>query len=661
MELGRRLSGVNRVSDETLGCIFAHLDNPADRSAVSLVCRQWRRVDANTRKSVCIANCYSVSPATLSRRFPNLHSLKVKGKPRATDYQLLIPNWGGYASPWVEEVARSYSQKLQSLWLRRMHVTDADLTLLAHSCAESLHTLKLHKCSGFSSAGIYEIAAHCRGLKVLYLEESAVSPSKRGGGWLHQMALHNTSLQELNFQYLHDFDDVDVADLETLVENCKSLRSLKVNEIDILQMRGLLKKAERLEELGTGLCAAIVDPLKAGAIELPRTIIGVSGLYMLNELGLPMLGNLLSNLRKLDLKFTLLCTEGHVEVLRHCVSLEELEVRNVIGDEGLITVSKTCKKLRRLRIDDLDGEGFVSPVGLMPIAQNCSKLEVVIVYISDINNATLRAFGENCPALRDFRIVLLLTLTTLEDLPLDEGVKCLLRACRKLTRFALYGRHGCLTDRGMGFIGLYGGRLKWILLGCVGESDVGLLRLADGCQAVERLEMRDCPVTESGLAGAAVRMQTNLRYLWVQGFQATNAGGRVLASARPFWNVEVCSGSTLPGQILAYCTIAGPRTDCPPELLASLSADIRVDLTLDRAPTVLEANGLATWMVLLPAILLVKNMHQVCVVPVPACFADALRVDVYRLSCGPILEVMGDIQVIDDYPLTSLWGTCSAL
>ncbi|KAL2645390.1 hypothetical protein R1flu_012977 [Riccia fluitans] len=550
---GRSPAGVNRVSDETLGCIFAHLDNPGDRRAVSQVCRQWRRVDANTRKNVSIANCYSVSPATLSRRFPNLQALKIKGKPRASDYQLLVPNWGGYAGPWVAEVARSYSQRLQSLWLRRMHVTDADLRLLAQSCSDSLHTLKLHKCLGFSTSGIYEIAAYCRGLKILYLEESVVSPSERGGAWLRELALNNTTLEDLNFQYLQEFDDFSITDLETLVENCRSLRSLKVSEIDIFDMRGVLRKADGLQECGTGSCASIGD-LTVGGIDFPRTIIGLSGLYELSELGLPVLANLLPNLKKLDLKYTFLSREGHIEILSHCVSLEELEVRNVIGDEGLIMLSRTCKNLRRLRIEDMDGEGYVSPLGIIPVAQNCKKLEFVVMYISDINNATFRAFGENCPNLNDWRVVLVSTLTPLGDFPLDEGVKYLLRGCKKLTRFAMYGRHGALTDTGMGYIGQYGGKLKWILLGCAGESDIGLLNLADGCQSLERLEMRDCPVTESGLAAAAVRMRRSLKFLWVQGYQVTGAGGRVLAMARPYWNVEICPGSAqLPGQILAYC------------------------------------------------------------------------------------------------------------
>lgn len=162
-----RTISMTAVSDEFLGCVFAHLDNPADRSAVSRVCRQWKRVDSITRKHVQIANCYSIAPAALPRRFPKLVSLKLKGKSRAFEFELLPPNWGGHAGPWVAEVARAYAHTFQSLWLRRMQVTDDDLMLLAKFCGDSLLTLKLDKCSGFSANGLAYITGRCRYCRML--------------------------------------------------------------------------------------------------------------------------------------------------------------------------------------------------------------------------------------------------------------------------------------------------------------------------------------------------------------------------------------------------------------------------------------------------------------------------------------------------------------
>lgn len=238
-----------------------------------------------------------------------------------------------------------------------------------------------------------------------------------------------------------------------------------------------------------------------------------------------------------------------------------LQATNVLGDAGLITVAETCKNLRRIRIDDRAGEGFLSPAGIIPIAENCVKLEFLVMYVSDMNNATLAAIGRHCSVLRDCRFVLLSALSVIPDLPLDEGVKALLKGSRNLTRFALYVRHGALTDIGMSYIGEFGANLKWILLGCTGESDWGFARLADGCHSLERLEVRDCPITEAGLTAAAVAMQKSLKFIWIQGRDVTESGARLLAMARPYWTVETAPSLQLH---IAYSSLAEPRRDCPP-------------------------------------------------------------------------------------------------
>ena len=121
------------LQDDLIILIFGYLDDPRDRSSASMVCKKWHEMDGQTRKSVYISNCYSIVPAGLSKRFQNLEKIKLKGKPRAYEFDLLVDNWGGHAGPWIYEIARSYS-KLQSLHLRRMEVTDEDLQILSRSC-----------------------------------------------------------------------------------------------------------------------------------------------------------------------------------------------------------------------------------------------------------------------------------------------------------------------------------------------------------------------------------------------------------------------------------------------------------------------------------------------------------------------------------------------
>jgi coronatine-insensitive protein 1 len=150
------------LTDETLACVLKHVEGAQDRAAVSRVCQQWRRVDGATRKFVTIAYMYSTSPEALTRRFSRLKGVKIKGKPRAAEYDLLVPCWGGYAQPWIRELGRAYSGLL-TLQLRRCQVSDADLALAASSPFHAaLQVLHLHKCAGFSTAGLLPVARSCR-------------------------------------------------------------------------------------------------------------------------------------------------------------------------------------------------------------------------------------------------------------------------------------------------------------------------------------------------------------------------------------------------------------------------------------------------------------------------------------------------------------------
>lgn len=150
------------LSDEALACVLKYVESPADRASVSMVCQQWRRVDGTTRKSVTIANMYAVSPSGLTRRFKRLECIKLKGKPRAAEYDLLVQDWGGYAEPWLRELGRTYAG-LHTLQLRRVQLYDSDLELVAKSPFSSvLQILHLHKCAGFSTLGLVPIARSCR-------------------------------------------------------------------------------------------------------------------------------------------------------------------------------------------------------------------------------------------------------------------------------------------------------------------------------------------------------------------------------------------------------------------------------------------------------------------------------------------------------------------
>lgn len=80
-------------------------------------------------------------------------------------YNLIPEDWGGFVTPWVEEIARSFVC-LKAVHFRRMIVKDDDLELLARSRGHVLQVLKLDKCSGFSTDGLLHISRFCRYLIV---------------------------------------------------------------------------------------------------------------------------------------------------------------------------------------------------------------------------------------------------------------------------------------------------------------------------------------------------------------------------------------------------------------------------------------------------------------------------------------------------------------
>lgn len=268
------------------------------------------------------------------------------------------------------------------------------------------------------------------------------------------------------------------------------------------------------------------------------------------------------------------------------------QTRNVIGDGGLELLARCCKKLRRLRIErgadeqEMEDEGgLVSHQGLMALAQGCLDLEYVAVYVTDITNACLEYIGTHLKNLSDFRLVLLDREETIADLPLDNGVRALLQGCHKLRRFALYLRPGGLTDVGLSYIGQHSPHVRWMLLGSVGQSNEGLLEFSRGCPSLQKLELRACCFREDALARAVLQLHS-LRYLWVQGYHPCDAARTLWAEARPFWNIELIPAR--PGQpgegviehpahILAYCSLAGQRTDFPPETVIPLDAAAFLD------------------------------------------------------------------------------------
>ncbi|WZY90739.1 hypothetical protein YC2023_047474 [Brassica napus] len=583
-------------ADDVISIVMPYVTDPKDRESASLVNRTWLRADSETRYHVTMALCYASAPDRLSARFPNLRSLKLKGKPRAAMFNLIPENWGGFVTPWVNEIALSL-RRIRSVHFRRMIVSDLDLDVLARARGDELEVLKLDKCLGFSTDGLFTVVKHCRKIKTLLMDDSSFL--EKDGKWLHELALHNTSLEVLNL-YMTEFTKLSPRDLETIARNChRSLVSVKIGDVEMLELLGFFKAAVNLEEF----CGGALDedpetPDKYKKLAFPPKLSRL-GLTYLGANEMPILFPFAAQLRKLDLIYSFLETNDHCQLIEKCPNLEVLETRNVIGDKGLEVVAKCCKKLKRLRIErgadeeemdderrgaDEDGNedlGYlVTQRGLTALAHGCKELEYMAVYVTDITNECLRTIGAYLTNLRDFRLVLLdQEERIVADLPLDKGVRSLLRGCEKLRRFAFYLRPGGLTDVGLGYIGQYSPNVRWMLLGHVGETDEGLVEFSrEGCcPKLQKLEMRGCCFSERAIAAAVMELPS-LRYLWVQGYRASETGQDLRVMSRPNWNIELIQARRVPeademgdvsevehpAHILAYYSLAGQRTDCPP-------------------------------------------------------------------------------------------------
>ncbi|XP_058181820.1 coronatine-insensitive protein 1-like isoform X2 [Rhododendron vialii] len=569
-------TAVTAMPDLVFQRVVDYIRDPRDLAAASLVCRRWFSIEASSRKHVTVALCYATTPQALDRRFQNLESLKLKAKPRAAMFNLIPEDWGGHVAPWVEEMVRSF-RCLKAVHFRRMLVRDSDILVLAQSRGQDLVELKIDRCSGFSTDGLMHIGRFCKNLTTLFLEESTIT--ERDGEWLHELALNNKNLENLNF-YMTDLSKFRFQDLELIARNCPSLVSAKISECELLDLVGFFRIATALQEFGGGSYSE--EPERYSSISFPPKVSSL-GLTYMGQNEMPIVFPFASLLRRLDLLYAFLDTEDHCLLIQKCPNLEVLETRTVIGDRGLEVLGRCCKRLRKLRIErgadeqGMDNEGgLVSHTGLIALAQGCPELEYLAVYVSDIINASLEFIGMHLKNLCDFRLVLLDQGERISELPLDNGVRALLQGCNKLRRFALYLRPGVLTDVGLGYIGKHTPNVKWMLLGYVGESDAGLLEFSRGCPSLQKLEIRCCIFSEHALAIAALQL-TSLRYLWVQGYPASETGHDLLAMARPFWNIELIPARQVivadplgeavvaedPAHILAYYSLVGRRTDFP--------------------------------------------------------------------------------------------------
>ncbi|KAF8378053.1 hypothetical protein HHK36_029387 [Tetracentron sinense] len=560
--------------EEVLEHVFDFLSY-RDRNAVSLVCKSWYTVDRWSRQRVFIGNCYAVRPERLIARFPRVRALTLKGKPHFADFNLVPHDWGGFVNPWIEAMAKS-CPGLEELRLKRMVVSDESLELLSRSFP-NFKSLVLISCEGFSTDGLAAIAANCRLLRELDLQENEVEDHR--GQWLSCFPDTCTSLVSLNFACLKG--EVNLAALERLVARCPNLKSLRLNRtvpLDMLQK--ILMRAPQLVDLGTGSYVkdSISEPYSnlINAVFNCKSVRSLSGFLEVSPSFLPAIYPMCWNLTSLNLSYApgIQGTEL-INLIRHCRKLQRLWILDCIGDKGLAVVASTCEELQELRVFPSDpygaGNSIVTEEGLVAISMGCSKLHSLLYFCHQMTNAALITVAKNCPNFTRFRLCILdpnkADHVTLQ--PLDEGFGAIVQSCKGLRRLSL---SGLLTDKVFLYIGMYAERLEMLSVAFAGDSDKGMLYVLNGCKKLRKLEIRDSPFGDVALLMDVGKYET-MRSLWMSSCEVTLGGCKVLAKKMPMLNVEIINEEDQMDQnsdesvkvekMYLYRTMDGPRRDAP--------------------------------------------------------------------------------------------------
>ncbi|KAL4338787.1 hypothetical protein AHAS_Ahas12G0245100 [Arachis hypogaea] len=565
--------GSSCFPDEVLERVIGMLKSRKDRSSVSLVCKEWYNAERWSRRNVFIGNCYSVSPEILTRRFPNIRSVTLKGKPRFSDFNLVPANWGADIHFWLVVFAEKYPF-LEELRLKRMTVTDESLKFLARSFP-NFKAISLQNCDGFSTDGLAAIAADCKNLTELDIQENVIDD--KNDNWLTCFPESFTSLEVLNFSILHN--DVNFDALEKLVTRCKSLKTLKLNKsITLEQLQRLLFRAPQLCELGTGSFSQELTTQQytelEGAFSNCKNLNTLSGLWVVTPQYLPVLYPACANLTFLNFSYAPLDSDDIAKLLVHCANIRRLWVVDTIEDKGLEAVGTHCPLLEELRVFPADpfAEGDargVTDSGFIAVSQGCRNLHYVLYFCRHMTNAAVATVVQNCPDFTHFRLCIMNPgqpdYRTSE--PMDEAFGAVVKTCSKLQRLAI---SGLLTDLTFEYIGKYAKNLETLSVAFAGSSDWGMQCVLEGCPKLRKLEIRDCPFGNAALLSGLEKYES-MRSLWMSDCKVTMNGCRLLAKEMPRLNVEVIkedgSDDSQAERVYVYRSVAGPRRDAPPFVL----------------------------------------------------------------------------------------------
>lgn len=567
---------MTHLPEEVIETIIDKLTSDRDRNSASLVNKSWYTVDRYSRRAVYVANCYALSPERVIARFPLLRSLTLKGKPRISESRLLPNDWGGSVDPWIEAMSKN-CPSLVGLRVKRMVVSDRSLELIS-ICFPYFKSLILSSCCGFTITGISAIASNCSMLEQLEVEKSDVTDNS-GGEWLSSFPESLCSLVSLNISSIKGL--VNPTDLERLVARCPNLTTLTLNKtVSADTIRRILLKAPQLMQLGVGSNIPHLEIQSYIQLSLSfhkcKSIQSLSFFYLIPPMLLRAIYPICLNLVNVNMRYAAgIQTSELINFIKNCPKLQRLWIPDSIGDEGLKTVSYTCKNLQDLRVFHGRTETGVTEDGLTAISKNCQQLKSLTYFCKRMTNAALISFSKNCPKTTCFRLTISNPKqpdhTTMQ--PLDDGFGAIVQSCKNLRKLTL---SGLLTDQVFLYLGMYAERLEVLCISAAGESDAGMHYVFNGCKNLRDVEISNCPFGDAGFVASGLFEEYGscMRSLWMSSCKTTLGGCKMIAQRRASLNVEIINKEGLMedeypddnmkvDKLYLYQALDGPRADAP--------------------------------------------------------------------------------------------------
>nr|GEX56196.1 hypothetical protein [Tanacetum cinerariifolium] len=176
---------------------------------------------------------YAKDPSSLSKRFPFIESLALKGLP----YWNFLPHIS--ATPWIEGIYLKFDC-LKALHIRGLIVFNEDLGLFSKTRGKDLRSLKIYNCQGFFEKGLLHISQYCNDLTSLCLEDNGVEEMSipTWKSYLQMMYVEIWDLRVIGRvckklrKLAHD-GEVTHTGLIALVQGCTNLEYIDVTLLDI--------------------------------------------------------------------------------------------------------------------------------------------------------------------------------------------------------------------------------------------------------------------------------------------------------------------------------------------------------------------------------------------------------------------------------------------